>query len=66
MIIHLSVLEPGTRIKLRNPGTGERGVWRVTGRVIGSGLDDPAYDIIHERKGRMRIVRRSRMKLIRG
>jgi hypothetical protein len=37
----------------------------VRGRVVGSGLTDPAYDLDHERSGRPRILRRSRLRLVR-
>src|SRR6266699_1057067 len=60
------VLTKGTRVKIRRPGTGESGVWLVGGRVVGSGLDDPAYDIRHAKMGRARIMRRSRLKLLRA
>ncbi len=65
MQVRARILEPGTLVKIHRPGTGERGVWRITGRVRNSGLDDPAYDLTHMRTGRMRVLRRSRLKLIR-
>lgn len=65
MLVQIRELESGTRIKLRHPRTGESGVWLIVGRIKGSGLEDPAYDIQHERRGRVRVVRRSRMKLLR-
>ena len=66
MKIRLRVLADGTRVRIRQPGPGERGVWIVAGRVIGSGLGDPAYDLNHERTGRPRVLRRSRLRLVRA
>jgi hypothetical protein len=65
MRIRLRVLIPGTRVHIRHPGRGERGLWLVAGRVVGSGRDDPAYDLRHTRSGRTRILRRSRLRLVR-
>jgi hypothetical protein len=65
MRVHLRVLANGTRVRIRHPGPGERGLWLVCGRVAGSGLDDPAYDLRHVRSGRTRILRRSRLRLVR-
>jgi hypothetical protein len=56
---------PGTVVRVRHPGPGERGRWRVLGRVANSGLVDPAYDVEHQRHGRRRIFRRSRLVLTR-
>jgi hypothetical protein len=66
MKVRLRVLADGTRVRIRQPGRGERGVWIVRGRVTGSGLDDPAYDLRQERTGRPRILRRSRLRLVRA
>lgn len=66
MRVRLRVLVPGTRVRIRRPGPGERGTWLVGGRVTGSGLDDPAYDLRHQRNGRSRILRRSRLRLTRA
>ena len=66
MKVRLRVLETGTRVRIRQPGPGERGVWIVAGRVTGSGLGDPAYDLRKERTGRPRILRRSRLRLVRA
>jgi hypothetical protein len=66
MRVRLRVLTPGTRVRIRRPGPGERGLWLVGGRLVGSGLDDPAYDLRHQRSGRARILRRSRLRLTRS
>jgi hypothetical protein len=66
MKVRLHVLEDGTRVRIRQPGAGERGIWVVRGRVAGSGLTDPAYDLDHERTGRPRVLRRSRLQLVRS
>ena len=65
MKIHLRVLDNGTRVRIRQPRSGECGIWVVHGRVAGSGLTDPAYDLDHERTGRPRVLRRSRLRLVR-
>jgi len=64
--VQLRVLEDGTRVHIRQPRAGERGIWVVRGRVAGSGLSDPAYDLDHERTGRPRVLRRSRLRLVRA
>jgi hypothetical protein len=63
MRVRLRVLTPGTRVRVRRPGPGERGAWVVGDRLVGSGLDDPAYELRRERSGRARILRRSRLRL---
>jgi len=65
MRVRLRVLTPGTRVRLRRPGRGERGLWVVGDRLVGSGLEDPAYELRQERSGRARILRRSRLRLAR-
>jgi hypothetical protein len=65
MRVHLRVLVPGTRVRIRRPGPGERGLWVVGDRVVGSGLQDPAYELRQEPHGRTRILRRSRLRLTR-
>jgi hypothetical protein len=65
MRVPLRVLVPGTRVCLRRPGPGERGTWVVGDRLVGSGLDDPAYELRHLPSGRTRILRRSRLRLTR-
>jgi hypothetical protein len=65
MQVCLRVLDKGTRVRIRQPGVGERGIWLVRGRVAGSGLDDPAYELRQARTGRSRILRRSRLRLLR-
>jgi hypothetical protein len=65
MKVRLRVLDSGTRVRIRQPRAGERGIWIVRGRVAGSGLDDPAYDLGHERTGHPRVLRRSRLRLVR-
>ena len=66
MKIRLHILDAGTRVRIRQPRAGERGIWLVHGRVVGSGLNDPAYDLNHERTGRPRVLRRSRLRLVRA
>jgi hypothetical protein len=66
MKVRLRVLEDGTRFRIRQPRAGERGIWVVRGRVADSGLTDPAYDLDHERTGRPRILRRSRLRVVRA
>jgi len=51
MRVRLRVLTPGTPVRIRRPGRGERGLWLVGGRVVGSDLDDPAYDLHHQATG---------------
>jgi hypothetical protein len=65
MRVHLRVLVPGTQVRIRRPGPGERGTWVVGDRLVGSGLQDPAYELRQERSGRSRILRRSRLRLTR-
>jgi len=66
MRVRLRVLSPGTRVRVRRPGRGERGTWVVGDRLVGSGLQDPAYELRQERSGRARILRRSRLRLTRS
>jgi hypothetical protein len=65
MRVRLRVLVPGTRVRVRRPGRGERGTWVVGDRLVGSGLHDPAYELRHQPSGRTRILRRSRVRLTR-
>jgi hypothetical protein len=65
MRVRLRVLTHATAVRIRRPGPGERGTWLVAGRVAGSGPDDPAYDLRHQRNSRPRILRRSRLRLVR-
>ena len=66
MRVHLRVLVPGTRVRVRRPGRGERGLWVVGDRLVGSSLDDPAYELRHQPSGRTRLLRRSRLRLTRS
>ncbi len=66
MRVLLRVLVPCTRVRVRLPGPGERGLWVVGDRLVGSGLHDPAYELRQERNGRTRILRRSRLRLTRS
>jgi hypothetical protein len=66
MKVRLHVLDTGTRVRIRQPRPGERGIWIVRRRVVGSGLTDPAYDLNHERTGRPRVLRRSQLRLVRA
>jgi hypothetical protein len=65
MRVRLRILTPGTRVRIRRPGRGERGLWMVGDRLVGSGPDDPAYELNHRPSGRTRILRRSRLRLTR-
>ena len=65
MRVRLRVLVPGTRVRVRRPGRGERGTWIVGDRLVGSGVQDPAYELCHQTSGRARILRRSRLRLTR-
>jgi hypothetical protein len=65
MRVRLRILVPGTRVRVRRPGPGERGTWVVGDRLVGSGRDDPTYELRQERSGRSRILRRSRLRLTR-
>jgi hypothetical protein len=65
MRVRLCILVPGTRVWVRRPGRGERGLWVVGDRLVGSGLEDPAYELRHQPSGRTRILRRSRLRLTR-
>jgi hypothetical protein len=59
-------IEKGSEVKVRKPGQGERGVWRVVGEVANSGPDDPAYDLTNLVSGRRRIFRASRLTVVRA
>jgi hypothetical protein len=65
MQVRLRILVPGTRVRIRRPGRGERGTWVVGDRLVGSGRHDPAYELRHQPSGRTRILRRSRLRLTR-
>jgi hypothetical protein len=54
MKVSVHVLDTGTHIRIHQPGASERGIRVVLGRVAGSGLTDPAYDLNHERHQRER------------
>jgi hypothetical protein len=66
MRVRLRILVPGTRARIRRPSRGERGLWVVGDRLVGSGLHDPAYELRHQPSGRSRILRRSRLRLTRS
>jgi hypothetical protein len=66
MRVRLRILVPGTRVRIRRPGPGERGLWVVGDRLVGSGRHDPAYELHHQPSGRARILRRSRLRLTRS
>ena len=66
MTIDLPELEKGTKVRIKRPKAGERGLWTIVGRVPNSGTDDPAYDVTNDKTGRRRIFRRSRMEVKRG
>jgi hypothetical protein len=59
-------IEKGSEVKVRKPGQGERGIWKVTGEVANSGPDDPAYDLTNLVSGRRRIFRASRLTVVRA
>jgi hypothetical protein len=55
MRIRLRIFTAGTQVRIRRPGSGERGLWVVGDRLVGSGLHDPAYQLRHQPSGRTRI-----------
>jgi hypothetical protein len=59
-------IQTGSEVKVRRPGSGEMGTWRVLGEVANSGPDDPAYDVTNLRSGRRRIFRSSRLVVVRA
>jgi hypothetical protein len=59
-------IEKGSEVKVRKPGQGERGIWKVTGEVANSGPEDPAYDLTNLVSGRRRIFRASRLTVVRA
>jgi hypothetical protein len=59
-------IQKGSEVKVRKPGQGERGVWRVVGEVANSGPEDPAYDLTNLVSGRRRIFRASRLTVVRA
>ena len=66
MRVRLCVLTSGPRVRIRRSGpAGERGLWLVGDRLVGSGLHDPAYELRHQPSGRTRILRRSRLRITR-
>jgi hypothetical protein len=66
MRVRLRILTPGTVVRIRRPGPGERGRWVIGDRLVGSGRKDPAYELRQQRSGRSRILRRSRLRLTRS
>ncbi len=58
-------IQTGSEVTIRSPRAGERGIWRVTGQA-NSNADDPAYDVIHIRTGRRRVIRGSRLVVVRA
>jgi hypothetical protein len=58
-------IEKGAEVKVRRPGSGESGTWKVTGQVASSGTDDPAYDVTNLISGRRRVFRASRLVVLR-
>ncbi len=63
--MEVQTIDKGAQVKVRDPGSGERGTWTVTGRVAGSTPDDPSYDVTHTVSGRRRIFRSSRLSVVR-
>jgi hypothetical protein len=63
--VGVQAIGKGSEVKVRKPGNGETGVWRVLGEVANSGPDDPAYDVTNLRSGRRRIFRASRLVVVR-
>jgi hypothetical protein len=47
LVLFTPAIQTGSQVTVRRPGAGERGVWRVTGRVARTSPDDPAYDVTH-------------------
>jgi hypothetical protein len=64
--VQTRAIQKGSEVKVRKPGSGEMGTWRVLGEVANSGPDDPAYDVTNLRSGRRRIFRSSRLVVVRG
>jgi hypothetical protein len=64
--VQTQAIETGSQVKVRKPGTGEMGTWRVTGEVANSGSEDPAYDVTNLRSGKRRIFRASRLVVVRA
>ena len=64
--VQTRAIQKGSEVKVRKPGSGEMGTWRVLGEVANSGPDDPAYDVTNLRSGRRRIFRSSRRVVVRG
>jgi hypothetical protein len=64
--VQTRAIPKGSEVKVRKPGSGEMGTWRVLGEVANSGPDDPAYDVTNLRSGRRRIFRSSRLVVVRG
>jgi hypothetical protein len=63
MQVQIQVFEPGTRVEVKEPAEGLRGVWIVHTRIVEAGLQDALYDLFHSRSGRHVEARRSRLKL---
>ena len=63
MKVEVTMLDKNTKVQVKSPRPGERGVWIIQGWVASSGITDPAYDVTHEKTGRRRIFRRSRMRV---
>jgi hypothetical protein len=58
------LLEDGTEVLIEGDRP-ERGRWKVVGRIAHSGSRDPAYDIVNVRDGRRRVLRASRLTVVR-
>jgi hypothetical protein len=63
--VQVQAIAKGSEVKVRKPGSGEMGTWRVLGEVANSGPEDPAYDVTNLRSGRRRIFRASRLVMVR-
>jgi hypothetical protein len=63
--VQVQAIAKGSEVKVRKPGSGEMGTWRVLGEVANSGPEDPAYDVTNLRSGRRRIFRASRLVTVR-
>jgi hypothetical protein len=61
----LHTIDDGAEVAVKGGGAGERGQWKVVGRIPHSGWRDPAYDLVNVRDGRRRVFRASRLTLLR-
>jgi hypothetical protein len=65
LIPESDLIRKGSQVKVRRPRAGESGVWTVVGPVTTPEPDDPAWDVTNTITGRRRILRSSRLVLLR-